>query len=138
MAKYIGKAISISTFKIKQCKLAPTMTVLCTHNFACTNVRRKLFYMHENQCLQILNLLSLDNYIHHMPYHRNSIAYDHDFWYTCVEWWYLQKVFTISGKFQFRGKRAKNSPKWKITITSVTHHISGTVYHMIIIFGALV
>ena len=26
-----------------------------------------------------------------------------------------------------RGKRAKNSPKWKITITSVMCHISGTV-----------
>ena len=31
-----------------------------------------------------------------MPYLRNSIAYDHDFWYTCVKWWYLQVVF-----FQF-------------------------------------
>ena len=27
-----------------------------------------------------------------MPYLRNSIAYDHDFWYTCVKWWYLQVV----------------------------------------------
>ena len=25
-----------------------------------------------------------------MPYIRNSIAYDHDFWYTCVKWWYHQ------------------------------------------------
>ena len=24
-------------------------------------------------------------YIHHAPYLRNSIAYDHDFWDTCVE-----------------------------------------------------
>ena len=71
--------MSISTFKIKQCKLAPTVTVLCKHNFACTNVRRKLFYVHKNQCPQILNLPSPDNYIHHMPYIRNSIAYDHDF-----------------------------------------------------------
>ena len=23
-------------------------------------------------------------YIGHMPYFRNSTAYDHDFWYTCV------------------------------------------------------
>ena len=29
MAKYIGKVMSISTIKIKQCKLAPTVTVLC-------------------------------------------------------------------------------------------------------------
>ena len=32
MAKYIGKAMPISTFKIKQCKLAPTVTFLCTQN----------------------------------------------------------------------------------------------------------
>ena len=56
MAKYTGKAMSISTFKIKQCKLAPTVTVLGTYNYACTNVRAKPFYVHENQCTQILNL----------------------------------------------------------------------------------
>ena len=31
-------------------------------------------------------------------------------------------------------KRAENSRKWEI-ITSVIHHISGTVHHLIIIFG---
>ena len=36
------------------------------------------------------------------------------------------------------GKRAKNSPKWRITITSVTCQISRTLKHMIMIFGALV
>ena len=58
MAKYIGKAVSISMFKIEQCKLAPTVTVLCTHNFACMNMCVKPFYMHENQCTQISNLSS--------------------------------------------------------------------------------
>ena len=33
-------------------------------------------------------------YIHHAPYFRNSIAYDHDFWDTCVEW-YLQVLFSF-------------------------------------------
>ena len=32
----------------------------------------------------------------------------------------------------------KYSPKWKIASTSVTRHISGTVYRMIMIFGTLV
>ena len=41
MAKYLGKVMSISTFKIRQCKLAPTLTVLCTHNFVCINVHGK-------------------------------------------------------------------------------------------------
>ena len=25
------------------------------------------------------------NYMCHVPYLKNSIAYDHDFWYTCVK-----------------------------------------------------
>ena len=35
------------------------------------------------------------NYIHHMPYLRNSIAYDHEFWHIGVKWWYLQAFFFI-------------------------------------------
>ena len=40
----------------QQCKLAPTVTVLCAHNFACPNVHTKPFYRHKNECIQILNL----------------------------------------------------------------------------------
>ena len=54
--------MSVSIFKSKQCKLAPTMTALGTDNFAYTNVHVKLFYVHENPCTQILNLLSPDYY----------------------------------------------------------------------------
>ena len=38
-----------------------------------------------------------DNYICHAPYLRNSIVYDHDFWYTCVECisWSFFHVFKI-------------------------------------------
>ena len=31
--------------------------------------------------------------IHNMPYLRNSIAYEHDFCYTFVKWWYLWAFF---------------------------------------------
>ena len=31
----------------------------------------------------------------HVPYITNSVAYDHDFWYTCVKWWYLQVFFSF-------------------------------------------
>ena len=41
--------------------------------------------------------------------------------------------FGLLGGMGGGGKRAKNIPQWKITITSVTCHISGTVYHMIMI-----
>ena len=34
------------------------MTVLYTCNFVCMNVHTKQFYMHKNQCTQILNLLN--------------------------------------------------------------------------------
>ena len=67
----------------------------------------------------------------HMPYLRNSKAYDYDFWYTCVKWWYLQGFFSVFLKFSFfgcyGGKSAKNSSKWKITITSATCHMPGKV-----------
>ena len=33
------------------------------------------------------------NYICHMPYLRNSIAYNHDFWNTCAKWWCLRGFF---------------------------------------------
>ena len=64
-----------------------------------------------------------------MPYLMNSIAYDHDFWYTCVKWWYIHVLFffSIFQNFDFAGcyggKRAKNGPKWQ-SILSVMLHIS--------------
>ena len=40
----------------------------------------------------------------HTPYLRNSKAFDHDFWYTCVKWRYLQGVFfSFFLKFWFFG-----------------------------------
>ena len=42
-----------------------------------------------------------ENYIHHMPHLRNSIAYDHDFWYTCIKQWYLQVFLFVFSKFWF-------------------------------------
>ena len=132
-----------------------------------------------------------NNYICHVRYLKNSIAYNHEFWYNCVKWWYIQVFYLffeififqavrwVKGQktaqnekyklhvsriisqeqygiwswflvylckimispeslsiffflsFYFLGcygsKRAKNSPKWKRTITFVTCHISGTV-----------
>ena len=55
---YVEKTMAISKLYIKNCKLAPTVTVLCTGNIACTTMHAELFYMHKNQCTQILNLLS--------------------------------------------------------------------------------
>ena len=54
------------------------------------------------------------NYIHHVPYLRNFMAYDDDFWYTCGKWWYLRAFLSFFQNFDFLGKRAKSTPKWKI------------------------
>ena len=61
-----------------------------------------------------------NNDIHHAPYLRNSIAYDYDFWYNFVKWWYLQVSFSFFSIFYFSGclgkggvKRAKNCPQWQ-------------------------
>ena len=42
------------------------------------------------------------NYICQVPYIRNNIAYDLDFWYTCVKW-YLKAFFSFSQNFDFSG-----------------------------------
>ena len=34
-----------------------------------------------------------NNYICHAPYLRNSIAYDHNFWCSCIKLWYLHVSF---------------------------------------------
>ena len=47
------------------------------------------------------------NYIRHVSYPRNSVAYDHDFWYTFAKWWYLQTFFLLFSKFWFRIKKQK-------------------------------
>ena len=43
-----------------------------------------------------------NNYIQHVSYLRNSITYDHHFWYTCVKW-YLQAFFSYFWNFDFLG-----------------------------------
>ena len=46
-------------------------------------------------------------------------------------------LWVVSGRGGGGGggfKRAKNSPKWQI-IMSVVLHISGTMYHMVVIYG---
>ena len=72
------------------------------------------------------------------PYLRSRTSSNHNFrytWYTSVKWWY-QAFFSFFWNFHYSGcyggKRSKNSPKWKMTITSFTHHVSGTVYHIMI------
>ena len=46
-----------------------------------------------------------NNYIGHTPYLRNSMAFNHNFWYTFVKW-YLQVIFyffTFFWSFHFSG-----------------------------------
>ena len=51
-----------------------------------------------------------NNYICHEPYLRNSIAHDHDFWYTSVKWKYFQVFFSFFSKLPKKWpKMAKNS-----------------------------
>ena len=52
-----------------------------------------------------------NNYICHTPCFRNSIAYDHDFWYTCIKWWYLQVFFQFFKILIFRAVRVVKEQK---------------------------
>ena len=70
-----------------------------------------------------------------MPYLRNHIAYDHDFSFTCVKWWYLQLFFSVFQNLIFgvvKGQKTVQNDK-KL---SVTLDISGTIHHMIVIYGS--
>ena len=66
--------------------------------------------------------LSTSLCLHRAPYLRNHTYSDHNFWCTCVKWWYLQDFFYLK-----KILRAKNSPKWKITITSITCHLRNSI-----------
>ena len=60
-----------------------------------------------------------ENYIHHVPYLRNGMAYDHNLWYSCLNWWYIQIFISCFSKFWFFGvvsmvkgqKMAQNAKK---------------------------
>ena len=53
-------------------------------------------------------------------------------------YYYFYLFFLILIFWTVRGvKVQKNSPKCEIIITPVTHHITGTVQHMIMIFRTL-
>ena len=97
-----------------------------------------------------------NNYIQHKPCLTKSIACDHDFWNTCIKWWYLQMFFFFLNFVIFSflgGKRAKHSQRWlkksvccswylrnhisydcHLWYTCVNDNISRTFFHFFKIF----
>ena len=55
---YIYKQYQLANHKLNNANYhpLPTVSTLCTHNFTCMKVCTKPFYVHKNQCTQILNL----------------------------------------------------------------------------------
>ena len=93
---------------------------------------------------EFLPKMKNNNYVPHVPYLRNSIAYNHDFWYSCVKWWYLQDFFFHFSFFFYififwavRGVKGQKKVQDNKNILSVALHISGTIYHMIVTYGTL-
>ena len=66
------------------------------------------------------------NYFYHTSYLRKSVAYDQDFRYTCVKWWYLQAFFS-----HFKIETSKGQKISKMTM-SVVPHIPEAICHMIV------
>ena len=64
--------------------------------------------------------------VSHTPYLRKHTSYDHDFWDTC-KMMTSPGAFFIFSKFCFlgcwRGKRAKNGPKWQKKYVSLTRYL---------------
>ena len=83
-----------------------------------------------------------NNYVCHMPYLRNSIAYDQDFWYICVKWWYLQtfssflifsffRLLGVGWRWGGRGKRAKmTQDDKKNSVCWTSYHRNHTSYDL--------
>ena len=46
------------------------------------------------------------------PYLRNRRLSDHNFWYTCVRWWYLQAFFSFFQNFDFQIVGGVKGQKW--------------------------
>ena len=126
-------------------------TVISLGSYARYMVFPQMFFVNMNsKVLGMVNFLQTfvvnfiiksDNFpiICHVPYLRNMRAYDHDFWYTIVKWWYLQVFFFIFLKILIfwvvRGIKRKKRSKWQ-KILSVMLHIAGTIHYMIVIYGA--
>ena len=53
------------------------------------------------------------NYVCHIPYLRKHTSYDCDFWYTCVKWWHLQKLFSFFFLFWFCWLLGVGKVKWQ-------------------------
>ena len=65
--------------------------------------------------------------IHHVIIIFGTHVWNDDFW-RCFLFLKNLTFWVLRGE----GKRTKKCPKWKIQITSVTCHISGTIHHMIV------
>ena len=73
-----------------------------------------------------------NNYTCHAPYVRNCIAYDHDFWYTCVKWWYSRPFFHFFEIFVFqavRGVKGKNGPRWQKNYVWCTSYLRNDILY---------
>ena len=51
------------------------------------------------------------NYICNALCLRNSVAYDHDFWYNSIKWWYLLAFFSFFKILMFRVVRGVKGQK---------------------------
>ena len=81
------------------------------------------------------------NYICHALYLRDSLVYDHliiIFWHIYVIWHISRLFFHFFKIFLFLycywSKRVKNGLKWQ-KFLSIALHISGTIHHMIFMYG---
>ena len=76
------------------------------------------------------------HYVCFTPYLRNRTSYDYGFWYTFAKWWYFQHFFFFF--FHFFKILMNEKKTYNYQFQFVTLYISGTVNHIIKIFGTQV
>ena len=63
----------------------------------------KYFFFRWGTHLSMSLFLSVCLSVCRTPYLRSRTSSNHDLWYTCVKWWYLQVFFLIFWNFDFLG-----------------------------------
>ena len=68
-----------------------------------------------------------------MPYLRKSVAYDHDFRYTCIKWWYLRRFFSHFFKVLFFwvviGLKGQKWPKMTKNLVCRTSYLGNYIWY---------
>ena len=81
-----------------------------------------------------------NNYICHMRYLKNSIAYNHEFWDNCVKWWYIQVFYLFFEIFIFqavrwvKGQKTAQNEKYKLHVSRIISQEQYSIWSWFLVY----